>query len=175
MGLVEEPTEPKKETPKETEETFEQNLKNPKAKEPKTKQKQREPSAEKEGEISVQSRKTASADWLKTKGQLSVDVYQTDDGFCVQSPIAGVEASNISIVVENEMLVIKGERQEPEPDKDKEFFYQECYWGPFSRQIILPEDVDVQNIKAGLKKGVLSVKIPRIKLANKQIKVEVEE
>ncbi|MEK9153087.1 MAG: Hsp20/alpha crystallin family protein, partial [Patescibacteria group bacterium] len=81
-------------------------------------------------------------DWLKSKGQLAVDVFQTETEFCVQAPIAGVEQSDIDIAIENEMLIIRGERKEPIIGKEKKYFYQECYWGPFSRQIILPEDAN---------------------------------
>lgn len=114
------------------------------------------------------------SDWLKSKGQLAVDVYQTDTEFCVQAPIAGVNQSNLDIAIENEMLVIKGEREEPNQDKEKKYFYQECYWGPFSREIILPEDVNPEKIKASLKKGILLVAIPKAKTVKKKVTIEVE-
>lgn len=113
------------------------------------------------------------SDWLKAKGQLAVDVYQTDTEFCVQAPIAGVNQDNLDIAIENEMLVIKGEREEPNQDKERKYFYQECYWGPFSRQIILPEDVDPEKIKASLKKGILLITIPKTKAIKKKVTIEV--
>ncbi len=118
--------------------------------------------------ISISSPKKASTNWSKDDGQLAVDVYQTDSEFCVQAPIAGVESENIDISIENEMLIIKGERREPDKDKEKSYFYQECYWGPFSRQIILPEDIDSQRIKASLRKGILTVRIPRVRKVKKK-------
>ncbi|PIU16390.1 hypothetical protein COT20_00410 [bacterium (Candidatus Gribaldobacteria) CG08_land_8_20_14_0_20_39_15] len=114
-------------------------------------------------------------DWLKTKGQLAVDVFQVENEFCVQAPIAGIEQSDIDIFVENEMLIIKGERKEPifSSDKEKKYFYQECYWGPFSRQIILPEDVNSEKIKASLKNGILIIRIPNAEPKKKKIIVEL--
>jgi len=114
------------------------------------------------------------ADWLKSKGQLAVDVYQTDTDFCIQAPIAGVNQENLDIAIENEMLVIKGEREEPKSEEDKKYFYQECYWGPFSREIILPEDIDPEKIKASLKEGILLVTIPKTRVVKKKVAINVD-
>ncbi|MEK7172783.1 MAG: Hsp20/alpha crystallin family protein [Patescibacteria group bacterium] len=113
-------------------------------------------------------------DWLKSKGQLAVDVFQTETEFCVQAPIAGVEQGDIDIAIENEMLIIRGERKEPIIGKEKKYFYQECYWGPFSRQIILPEDANHEKIKASLKNGILVVRIPKAEPKKKKVLVEIE-
>jgi len=120
--------------------------------------------------------KKLSQDWLKSEGQLAVDVYYTDSEFCIQAPIAGVSTEDLDISVENEMLIIKGERKEPDLAKEKNYFYQECYWGPFSRQIILLEDTDPQRIKASLKKGILTIKVPRVtRIKKKKVSVATEE
>ena len=130
---------------------------------------------EKVEKVSISSKKSSS-DWMKAEGQLAVDVYQTETEFCVQAPIAGVDPEDINISIENEMLIIKGDRREPEQNKEKSYFYQECYWGPFSRQIILPEDVDIQRVKATLKKGILTIKIPRVrKIKKKKIVIQTME
>lgn len=113
-------------------------------------------------------------DWLKSKGQLAVDVFQTEHEFCIQAPIAGVEQGDIDIAIENEMLIIRGERREPVVGKEKKYFYQECYWGPFSRQIILPEDANHEKIKASLKNGILVIRIPKAEPKKKKVIVEIE-
>ena len=79
-----------------------------------------------------------------------------------------IELEDLEVSVENEMLLIKGERKEPAGDREKNYFYQECYWGPFSRQVILPDDVDVSRIKASLNGGILLVKIPRVRRVKKK-------
>ncbi len=115
-------------------------------------------------------------DWLDNDGQLTVDVFQTTSEFCVQAPIAGVNIEDINVAVENEMLIIKGERKEPESNKEKNYFYQECYWGPFSREIILPEKTDASKVKASLQKGILLIRIPKVnKITKKKINVISEE
>jgi len=130
---------------------------------------------EKIEKISISPKRTTS-DWLKAEGQLAVDVYQTENEFCVQAPIAGVEPEDIEVSLENEMLIIRGERREPEKEKGGNYFYQECYWGPFSRQVILPEDIDTQRIKATLTKGILTIKIPRMrKIKKKKITIQTGE
>ncbi len=126
------------------------------------------------GKISLSASKKSSSDWLKAPGQLAVDVYQSDSDFCIQAPIGGIDPEDIDISVENEMLVLKGERKEPEAEKEKSYFYQECYWGPFSRQIILPEDIDLERTKAFLRKGILTIKIPKVKKVKKKT-IAVEE
>ncbi|NQU82649.1 MAG: Hsp20/alpha crystallin family protein [Parcubacteria group bacterium] len=121
----------------------------------------------------MSSKHKDDTNWLKSKGQLAVDVYQTNENFCVQAPIAGVDQSNLDIAIENDLLVIKGERSEPNQDKDKKYLYQECYWGPFSREVMLPEDVLSDKIKASLKNGILLITIPKSKGIKKKVTIDV--
>ncbi|MBU2540241.1 Hsp20/alpha crystallin family protein [Patescibacteria group bacterium] len=100
---------------------------------------------------------------LKTDGQLTVDVYETDTHFVVVSAIAGVTAKDIDISVDKDMLIIKGSRQNSKSDVGKNYFYQECYWGSFSRKIILPENIDSSNPEAEFDKGLLTIKFAKNK------------
>ena len=119
-----------------------------------------------------QKSKKVDEHWLKPEGQLAVDVFNTDIEFCIHAVIAGVSSEELDISIENEMLIIKGVRKKPEINKEKNYFYQECYWGPFSRQIILPEDADPNKTKASLQKGILTIRIPRaIQIRKKKINV----
>ena len=101
-------------------------------------------------------------------GQLTVDVYQTDDDIVIQSTIAGVDQNDIDIAVTNDMVTIKGRRTMPEKIKSSDYYYQELFWGPFSRSIILPEDVDADSARASMKNGLLTIRLP--KLAKTKIK-----
>ena len=96
-------------------------------------------------------------------GELAIDVYQTKDNFVVEAPVAGVEMSDLSVEIENDLLIIKGERAKTEEKETRDYFKKECYWGSFSAKVSLPNDVDKSKIKAFLKKGILKVVIPRIK------------
>ncbi|MBZ9572073.1 Hsp20/alpha crystallin family protein [Patescibacteria group bacterium] len=106
--------------------------------------------------------------WLKAKGQLAVDVYQTDDNLVIQSAIAGVESEDLDISIENDVLMIKGNREKPAEEVKQNYFYQECYWGPFSREIILPVEVDPSRAEASMEKGILTIKIPKIEKERKR-------
>src|SRR3989344_4184428 len=75
------------------------------------------------------------------EGQLSVDVFQTKDAIVIKSTIAGVKPEDIDISINNDMVTIRGKRQEEETISQDDYFYQECYWGGFSRSIILPTEI----------------------------------
>lgn len=108
-------------------------------------------------------------------GQLAVDVYETPDSFIVQSTIAGVKGGNLDISIEKDVVVIKGSRENPNKNEGIKYLYQECYWGPFVREIILPGEIDDSQIKAVLKDGVLNLTLPKVqKHIGKKILVEEE-
>ncbi len=94
-------------------------------------------------------------------GELVVDVYETNSNFVVLATIAGVQIKDLDISLEKDMMVIKGNRCDPHDHPDKKYFYQECYWGPFSRKVVLPENIDIGKADAQIDKGILTVKIPK--------------
>lgn len=101
--------------------------------------------------------------WLADdlEGQLSVDVYQKGGSIVVKSTIAGVEPDDLEIFLNRDMLTIKGRREHAESVHQGEYFIRECYWGRFSRTIILPSDVKSEEAKATLKDGVLTIVMPK--------------
>ncbi len=101
--------------------------------------------------------------WLpeEIEGQLSVDVFSQGDKILVKSTIAGVEPDDLEIFLNRDMLTIKGTRMHEEKVEQKDFFIKECYWGKFSRTIILPSDVKTEDAKATLKDGVLTISMPK--------------
>lgn len=106
------------------------------------------------------------------EGQLTVDVYQTDDEIVVRSTVAGVTADDLDISISQDMVAIKGSRKPDEQVGTSDYYYQELYWGQFSRTVILPEDVDADNAKASMKNGVLTIRMPKLAKARvKKIKV----
>jgi len=115
-------------------------------------------------------------DWLDEnyEGQLSVDVYGTDTEIVVVSTIAGVKPDKIDISINNDMLTIRGERSQEQDGAIEDYYYQECYWGGFSRSIILPVEVEADNVSASLKNGVLTVRLPKAR-KSKSISVKVRE
>ena len=113
-------------------------------------------------------------DWMTDyEGQLNIDMYQTKDNVIIKSTIAGVRPEDIDITVANDMLTIKGARRKEEAVTQDDHFYQECYWGNFSRSVIIPVDIDSEGIEADLKDGILTVIIPKAaKAKTKKVKVK---
>ena len=111
------------------------------------------------------------------EGELAIDAFETDKEIVIQSPIGGISAKDINIAVEDGMLIIKGKRSKPRlASQNIKYFYQECFWGPFSKRIILPEEIDIKKAKASIKNGVLTLKIPKLKpKIRAQIEVVEEE
>lgn len=111
---------------------------------------------------------------LNSEGQLAIDVVQTDEEIIVVAPMAGCRAENVELHLHNDVLTIRGERQSP-LSGDAEFFYRECYWGKFSRTIVLPVEVKVEMARAEFKNGVLTVALPKTKVDGNIPIVIVEE
>ncbi|MFZ2154144.1 MAG: Hsp20/alpha crystallin family protein [Candidatus Moraniibacteriota bacterium] len=105
-------------------------------------------------------------------GQLTIDVYQTDEDIVIKSTIAGVNPEDLDVSINNDMVTIKGERKFEEDIKDENFYYQECYWGSFSRSVVLPVDVISEKIEAALKNGILTIRLPKADV-NKTKKIKV--
>ena len=105
----------------------------------------------------------------ETEGQLSIDVYQTPSTIVVKSTIAGVTTGNLKISLHNDLLTIKGSRDAGSEIKEEDYLYRECYWGAFSRSIILPAEVDSKKVEAELENGILTITLYK----NKPSEIEV--
>jgi len=116
---------------------------------------------------------SSQEDWLSEyEGQLTIDMYQTKDNVIIKSTIAGVKPEDIDVTIANDMVTIRGERKRDFEASSEDYFYQECYWGSFSRSVVLPVDVDIENVAADLKDGILTVILPKAAKARaKKIKV----
>ncbi len=106
------------------------------------------------------------------EGQLTIDVYQTDNDIVIKSTIAGVKPEDLDVAINNDMVTIKGERRQEEVVEDENYYYQECYWGSFSRSVVLPVDVVVEKAEASLKNGILTIRLPKAQ-TNKVKKIQV--
>jgi HSP20 family protein len=97
------------------------------------------------------------------EGQLAIDVYQTKDALVIEAPIAGViSADDLDVSITNESVTIRGKREREAKVKEDDYFYQECYWGRFSRSIILPQEIDPEKAEATINNGILTIKLPKL-------------
>ncbi len=95
------------------------------------------------------------------EGQLTIDVYQTENEIVIKSTIAGVKPEDLDVSINNDMVTVKGERKNEEEVMHGNYYYQECYWGGFSRSVLLPVDVIPDKADASLKNGILTIRLPK--------------
>jgi len=107
-------------------------------------------------------------------GEIPIDLYQTEDELVIRAPIAGTKMEDLDISIEGDVIIINGKREEPEEEGKIDYFTKECYFGPFSRKIISPVEIDPSQAKAKIKEGILIVRIPKIK-KEKKVKVKIEK
>ena len=112
-------------------------------------------------------------EWLPGagQGQLVVDVYEEKDKIIIESTIAGITVDDIDITVEPDLIVIRGERRKKEKSEGKRYYYQECFWGKFSRTLVLPHPVKPEKVKANLKNGTLTIVLPKAEEKSQNVKI----
>lgn len=106
-------------------------------------------------------------DWnLFEEGQLLVDVIEQPDSIVIRSLVAGIDPDKLEISLHNDLLTIRGTRREQEDVYDDQYLIRECYWGNFSRSIIIPVPVQTQKIQALFKNGVVTITLPKAECDN---------
>ncbi len=94
---------------------------------------------------------------VEQEGQLAVDVLETPEEIVVVAGLAGTKPQNVSLHLQRDLLTIRGQRDMPVPEATN-YFYQECFWGRFSRTIVLPVDVKEDSARAEYRNGVLVIR-----------------
>lgn len=105
----------------------------------------------------------------KEVGQLALDIWQTDKEIIIKAPIAGVNKEDLHVAVTDDVLIIKGDRELGEEVPEENYYTKECFWGNFSRSIVLPIEADSKNINATFEKNVLEIRIPKTEKEKTQI------
>jgi HSP20 family protein len=128
-----------------------------------------------EEEVSMNPVGDDTLEFDDAEGHLTIDVYQTADSIVIESTIAGVDPGDIDLAISAESVVIKGKRERKDRVRKDEFLYQECFWGRFSRSIILPQEIDPDRAQASLKNGLLKIVLPKVhRTQSKKIKVKLD-
>lgn len=115
-------------------------------------------------------------DWVagQEEGQLAVDVLETEEELVIIATMAGTKPEDITLHLHNDFLTIRGKRL-PVVDGRPNYFTKECFWGNFSRTIVLPVDVKGDMASSEYKHGVLTIRLPKTRRASSIPIVVVEE
>lgn len=114
--------------------------------------------------------------------QLKVDIFQTPTAILVYAQIAGASVHDYGVSIEgdNDIVTIKGQRTRPNGEyfdhqgaEGKEHVLEECSWGKFYRQIILPAEIDPSKAQAKMREGVLMLLLPLKEMKGKGVRLEV--
>lgn len=100
----------------------------------------------------------------------SVDVIREKDKIVIEAEMPGVKKDEIKISIKDNVLTIEGEKKFSEEKKEKEYYRSERSYGAFKRSFTLPEDVDVENVKAKFEDGILSLSMNKIEPKQPEVK-----
>lgn len=95
-------------------------------------------------------------------GELPVDMYQTGDAIVIRALVAGVDPEDLDIAITRDMVTLKGRREEVQEAPDEDYYHRELFWGSFSRTILLPEEVIIDEAEAKEKHGLLEIVLPKL-------------
>jgi HSP20 family protein len=105
----------------------------------------------------------------------AVDLYEDKDNFTVKAELPGLKREDIGVSLEDDTLVISGERKAEQKSDEAETHRVERFFGRFQRTIVLPASVQADKIAAQYKDGVLTVTLPKSEEAKpKQIEINVK-
>ncbi len=118
--------------------------------------------------------------------QLAVDVYQSDREIVIFAQISGADIKDLDVSIEgdNDIITIQGQAHRPDAlalgadtshDDKAGFSLEECQWGKFYRQIILPEEVDAERAEAKAKDGVLILRLPLKGQASNKFRMQISK
>ncbi len=96
------------------------------------------------------------------EGELPVDMYQTNDAIVIKALVAGVSPNDLDISITRDMVTIRGVREEFQETNDDNYFHRELFWGSFTRTLVLPEEVVIDEAEAQEKHGLLEIKLPKL-------------
>lgn len=96
------------------------------------------------------------------EGELPVDMYHTGDAIVIRALVAGVPPEALDIAITRDMVTIKGMREEVQETGNDDYYHRELFWGGFSRTLLLPEEVLIDEAEAQEKHGLLEIRLPKV-------------
>lgn len=95
-------------------------------------------------------------------GELAIDTYATENEVIVQTMLAGVAPESINISVNRDRLAINATREQNSEFLGGDIITQELYWGTIGCSIVLPAEVEADNVDANYRNGLLTIRMPKI-------------
>lgn len=100
------------------------------------------------------------------------NVKESGKEYVLEFDIPGIKKEDVKIEIDNNRLLISGERKEKKEEKDSKHFLSESYYGSFMRSFNLPTTVNENQIDAHYEDGVLTVKVPKLQTSKaKEVKI----
>ena len=93
----------------------------------------------------------------------TVGIRETAKQMIIEVDIPGVKEEDVALEIENDKLIIRGERKHSEETKKEDYYHLESSYGSFSRVIALPSYVEADKAQAEVKNGLLEIRIPKVK------------
>jgi len=107
--------------------------------------------------------------------QPPVDIYEDEESVVIKAEVPDIDQKDIEVRIEDNTLMLKGERKLDQSIQKENYHRVERYYGPFQRSFSLPATIDQEKIKANCERGVLTIILPkREEKKTKQITVEVK-
>jgi HSP20 family protein len=104
----------------------------------------------------------------------AVDIYEDSQRLVLKLEVPGIRQEDLDIRLENQTLMVKGERKFAQDEKEENFHRIERRFGNFVRNFTLPMTVDTASVKAGYDAGVLSITLQKKEAAKpRQVKIEI--
>ena len=105
-------------------------------------------------------------------GQVALDILDQDDAIVIVAPLAGIPIDGIDVAVTRNVLTVSGERVRPDIYVDSgRLLVEECFFGPFQRSVVLPENLQFNKISATMENNLLVIRVPKIHLPSKSVKI----
>ena len=107
-------------------------------------------------------------------GTLPIDVIEQEGALKIRAAVPGIEPKDLEIQIEKNVLTIRGEVTHQGESNDVKVYRREVSFGAFSRSIRLPENLDLNQVDADFKNGIVTITLPRVPEEKpKSIKVNV--
>jgi HSP20 family protein len=106
----------------------------------------------------------------------AVDIKEETNRFVILADLPGVDKEQIEIGMENNILTLRGERNETHKEEKENFSRVERIKGSFYRRFTLPDTADSEKIQAKTRNGVLEILIPKkVKAQPRRINIEAHD